>query len=344
MYKEAQNQADSSPESTTDLEAQNVVSADSPTAVSEGTTPEAEPKPKSLLDAVKGALKERTDASTDSKAEGSADSQTAVVEGEPKDAVKDGEQEADNDEFPGGSEKSKQRWNKLLDERKTYQGKAQQWDQFSEFARSSSLNAEELTNTLNIARLVKQDPHEALSILRSLVGDIEKQTGATAETLPNDLQSKVERGLIDEESAIEIATERTRRQMAAERNRDQQAQQEAQQSANQQAQFVAAVSSAVSDLERRLESSDPDYSRIKGLVKDKVIALIQMEGGPESPEAAVKQVKLAVEQVKKDLSGFMPQRQQTRVVTGGNSTPTVARPKTALEAAKLALHGQQPRY
>ena len=337
---------------TNSVEAENNVAV-SPAAVSEGQgneqqtqQPEVEQKPKSLLDAVKGALKERADGEAESKqVEQSAESQTAVGDG--KEAKKEGSDDVqgNDDEFPGGSEKSRQRWNKLLDERKTYQAKAQQWDQFSTFARDSGLNAEELTNSLTIARLVKQDPHEALNVLREVVGNLEKQTGASPDALPDDLQAKVDRGLLDEESAVEIAMSRSRNKMTAERREQEAVERESQQRAEQQAQFVRNVSSAVSVFERQLESSDPDYPRIKGLVKAKVVELITAEGAPDSPNAAVEQVKRAVKAVKDEVSALVPQRQQaTRTVTGGSQAATAARPNNALEAARMALQGRQPTY
>lgn len=346
----AENTVDTSPVSTqVEAENQNAVS---PAAVSEGQQsaqptekPEAE-QPKSLLDAVKGALKKRSeDEATDKAADSGAESQTAKGEGEDADKAGSDEPSGNEDEFPGGSEKSKQRWNKLLEERKAYQAKAQQWDQFSQFARDTGLNAEELTNSLTIARLVKQDPHEALTILRGVVKNLETQTGATPDALPEDLQAKVDRGLLDEESAVEIAMARTKTKMTTERQQREAAEREEAQKADQQARFIHAVSTAVSGFERQLETSDPDYPRIKGLVKAKVVELITSEGAPETPELAVEQVKRAVSAVKKEVGALVPNRQQnTRTVTGGSQAATAARPNSALEAARMALQGRQPTY
>lgn len=315
--------------------------AESTPAASEVKAEKAEPK--TLFETVKAAMDATKTAENEAKGEAE---QSPGSEGEQDGKAPDGSPETDAQKVADGKQgKGKgrdQRIEQLLHERDTFKERAEHWDQFSAWAKDSGLVADELSQSLAIARMVKNAPHEALVALREVVASLEKVTG---HVLPEDLAEKVERGLIDEETARDLSVSRTRVALT-----EQQRQQEAEQRSVQdelqgRAQLAQSIGQSVTEYEKSLEQTDPDYQKIKGLVKSKVIELMHEDGVPTNAQAAVSQVKKAVAEIKSQLSSVLPQRKPTRQApegsTHGNSG---ARPSNSLEAARMALNGQAPKY
>ena len=315
--------------------------AESTPAASEVKAEKAEPK--TLFETVKAAMDATKTAENEAKGEAE---QSPGSEGEQDGKAPDGSPETDAQKIADGKQgKGKgrdQRIEQLLHERDTFKERAEHWDQFSAWAKDSGLVADELSQSLAIARMVKNAPHEALVALREVVASLEKVTG---HVLPEDLADKVERGLIDEETARDLSVSRTRVALT-----EQQRQQEAEQRSVQdelqgRAQLAQSIGQSVTEYEKSLEQTDPDYQKIKGLVKSKVIELMHEDGVPTNAQAAVSQVKKAVAEIKSQLSSVLPQRKPTRQApegsTHGNSG---ARPSNSLEAARMALNGQAPKY
>lgn len=315
--------------------------AESTPAASEVKAEKAEPK--TLFETVKAAMDATKAAEVEAKGEAE---QSPGSEGEQDGKAPDGSPDTDAQKVADGKQgKGKgrdQRIEQLLHERDTFKERAEHWDQFSAWAKDSGLVADELSQSLAIARMVKNAPHEALVALREVVASLEKVTG---HVLPEDLAEKVERGLIDEETARDLSVSRTRVALT-----EQQRQQEAEQRSVQdelqgRAQLAQSIGQSVTEYEKSLEQTDPDYQKIKGLVKSKVIELMHEDGVPTNAQAAVSQVKKAVAEIKSQLSSVLPQRKPTRQApegsTHGNSG---ARPSNSLEAARMALNGQAPKY
>ena len=336
----AQNNSAASP-AAEQITAENLVS-DSPADTTSATTAQNEP-PKSLLDTVKDALAETK---TNEEAAASGGEQSPSSEGgteEEQSAAPAGTEDqegADTKQSKGKGYDA--RIKQLVTERDGFKERAGQWDQFSAWAKESGLQAEDLSNSLALARMVKQSPHEALTVLRAVVSDLEKQTG---HELPEDLKAKVENGLIDEETARELSVGRSKVSMTEAQQRQQAEQRAAATEFQGRQELAAFIGKSVTDLEKSLESTDPDYPKIKGLVKSKVVELMHSEGVPGSANDAVAQVKRAVAAVKADLSGVLPQRRSTNPVpTGSTPGQSGAKPTSSLEAARMALNGQAPRY
>ena len=315
--------------------------AESTPAASEVKAEKAEPK--TLFETVKAAMDATKTAENEAKGEAE---QSPGSEGEQDGKAPDGSPETDAQKIADGKQgKGKgrdQRIEQLLHERDTFKERAEHWDQFSAWAKDSGLVADELSQSLAIARMVKNAPHEALVALREVVASLEKVTG---HVLPEDLAEKVERGLIDEETARDLSVSRTRVALT-EQQRQQEAEQRSVQAELQgRAQLAQSIGQSVTEYEKSIEQTDPDYQKIKGLVKSKVIELMHEDGVPTNAQAAVSQVKKAVAEIKSQLSSVLPQRKPTRQApegsTHGNSG---ARPSNSLEAARMALNGQAPKY
>lgn len=297
-------------------------------------------KPKSALDAALKALEKSKPAEAAKPKDG--EESPASEQGKTPEGAETGKPaEKDGEKGKGAHKDAASRLNELLEERKQYLPKAQQYEQLTAWVRESGLNEKEFVNTLVVARLAKQDPVAALKMLRPVVAELEKQAG---EVLPDDLREKMERGLIDEDTALEVSRSRVRASHSERRAAEAlQREQDGEQTRKEAAQ-IHAIASEATTWEKSWAASDPDYPKLKGLVKTRVQALIIEEGAPASPEQARAQCQKALELVKEDLAGVLPQGKPMRVVTGGTNGTATARPNNALEAARLAAQGVKVAY
>jgi hypothetical protein len=300
-------------------------------------------EPKTLFETVKAAMNATKDEEGEDKGEAEqSPGSEGDKAGESQDDAPDTDAPKDADGKQGKGKGRDYRIEKLLHERDSFKERATNWDQFSAWAKDSGLVADELSQSLAIARMVKNAPHEALVALREVVSSLEKATG---HVLPEDLADKVERGLIDEETARELSVGRTRVALTEQQRRQEAEQRAARAEFDGRAQLAQSIGKSVTEYEKSLEQTDPDYQKIKGLVKSKVVELMHEDGVPTNAEAAVGQVKKAVAEIKSQLAGVIPQRRSTRQApTGSTHGNSGARPSSSLEAARMALNGQAPKY
>lgn len=230
------------------------------------------------------------------------------------------------------------RWQEMLRERDGYKAKADQFDAIGTFARQNNLTAEELNQGFEIMALMKNNPAKALELLAPHLSNLELATGRK---LPDDLQKKVEDGLLDDETAQELA--RTRIEAQTNRARAEQTESERQQERERQAAEAAvsaaqAMQGAVVQWEEGIKQRDPDYSHKQRFVTDRVRALMAEKGRPQNAEEAVALVKEAYDDVTKQMRTMLPKREQVRAVTSDqSSTRATAAPKTMEEAIRGAL-------
>lgn len=214
--------------------------------------------------------------------------------------------------------------------------RAERFDAIQSFVQSSGMEPKEFSELLNVGALIKSDPFAARERIVGVLRQLDAAIGLAE--LPADLADKVREGALDEAMAREISVTRNRagflqrqRQQDTQRQQTEQQQRQAQQNAH-------ACSMAATQFENQLKASDPDYRHMEPFVHGEIHRLIQTEGVPTTPEETVAQAKKAVETVRARIKGFMPARTtEIKPATGGTSGPTIAAPKTALEAAKAAL-------
>lgn len=247
-----------------------------------------------------------------------------------------------DDKGDSKDDKQERNFRALREELAAFKERAERYDQLSGFLQESDLSAEDFATGLRIMRMMRQDPEKAYEALRPIVESLQATVG---EKLPADVQDRLDRGLIDEESARELARERGRRALAASRAADgerrlREVSEAAQAEREQQARVEHAhrVGAAVSAWEKAWEGNDPDYKVKHRLVMDRVTALMQSEGIPASPEAAVAQA----EKAKKDIDEWYAStvgssRKPVSTVTGGAGNSTRSTPRTPADVARAAL-------
>ena len=157
--------------------------------------------------------------------------------------------------------------------------------------------------------------------------------------LPADLQKAVQSGHMTADAARYVAQERSARQLAE--SRLTRTTQEASQRDHMEAvrSFQASVAGAVTDWEKGVRRSDPDYARKEPVVRDLLHAVVQERGPPRSPQEAVAIANLAYERANAVVSRFIPNPRATHQVPSSLNRVNGARaePKSLKEAIHFAI-------
>lgn len=301
------------------------------------SSPAAESKdanqPKSLLDAVKTALKPEAGPPESSAAENAkSDGETEGDKGEKSpDAAQAAEDETPPFHKHPAWQKRIARERELTGEVEALKPKAERFDAMHRMMTDNGLSPEEVTAGFNIMALMRSDPVKALEALRPYMDQLELITG---NKLPDDLTERVESGEMTETAAQEMARLRAgSAQAEARAKRDNEAHALEAQRTNE-----TAMRNSVASWEHQWRTSDPDYAKKAPLVKSTVIALMHERGRPKTVADAVKLSKDALEAVEKQLGAVVaPKPKVVAPVTRASSGEPKAKPKSLREAMDAAL-------
>lgn len=310
-------------------------------ATESSTVEKTDVKTLSLFETVKASIAE-------SKADEQKDGATSSAEGvEAKSETEatEGDAEVDSDEelLKSLDPKSKAtaRIRELVSENKSLSSEAESFKQLSNWTKESGLNQTEFITGLEVMRNMKQDPFKALEMIMPYVESLQRATG---QILPDDIQEKIDTGIIDEETAAELVQSRKRAEFLQNREiQNQQATEQNNRQTQEQAHYKSILDS-VTAWDKQWKSTDPDYSKKSAMVERTVTYILANEGYPADPKAAVEISKRARDMVEKELSGILPKRTTIQTVKSGSQTPTDVTPKNSFEAAKAALAGVTVSY
>lgn len=300
-----------------------------------------------ILTAVKAALgKSKTEKApvseeTDPKS-GEAKTPDAKKEGEGEDAESD---DLTEEELSRLKPKTKKRIDTLLSERaerdqtiEVLRPKAEQMDKLVDWVREADLNSEEVNQLFEIGKRLKSgtisDLRAAYDAITPIYSSLQQALG---EALPADLAQRVAQGEISEADARKLTVAQTSSTLA-ERNAtraSELAEQRKQDEVNQT--YVRAVQTAVTEWESSKEKADPDWKLKQPLVTQAIRLAVHEQGYPTTTADAVKIAEAALTDVNKTFGQLAPRKKEVQAVTDVASTPSVAKPKTALEAARLGL-------
>ena len=291
-------------------------------------------QPASLLDVIKGVVEKPADAGESSTTENEPANPTPEA---PAEAAAEAEPAAEDDaNLPFHNHP---RWKAVIAERDTLRDPASRWQAIDGFMQQHGLTGDEMAEGYEIMALLKSgDPaklaeargwfHERLNALDETLGNV----------LPDDLQQRVNDGLLDEDGALEIAQARANAALSSRQVADRDA---AEATRRQQEQAVATTTemvSAVEGWEARIKASDPDYSKKADLVQAKCVAIVQQTGkAPTTAAEATALADRALSEVNASLAAVLPKPRPITPTPAGMSTPAAAAPKTLREAINGAL-------
>ena len=136
------------------------------------------------------------------------------------------------------------RFKKLIEERNSYKQGANQYNQIQSFLDQNSVSADEAATGLQIMALMKNNPAEALKALQPYVENLSVVTGSK---IPQDIQSKVDDGYLDEDAARELSVSR----MEAQRQKQMREQLEQQNAASTEQQNKSYLAQTVTTWEEK---------------------------------------------------------------------------------------------
>lgn len=298
------------------------------------TVDETDAKAPTLLDVVKSAIEpkaEPTDPSTVTASEVDPlveDPAAVAVEPDPKDDA----------DLPFHNHP---RWKQVTAERDSFKGDAEQYGKITGFMTEKGLTPEDVAEGYEVMALLKSGSPEDLTKVREYFHtNLLALDTALGNVLPEDLQTRVDDGLIDEAGAQELARSR-----ATEALRVSQATTRDEATANAKATtdaqtLGAAMVTAVEGWEARTKATDPDYAKKAELVETTCRAIVQRTGTPPAtPEAAVALAEQAMVEVNRQFKSLAPKPKPIALDPHGSSTPTNVAPKTLREAINAAVGG-----
>lgn len=224
-----------------------------------------------------------------------------------------------------------------IQERDQYRQGHDRFSAIDQFRERSGLSHEDVATAIKLAGAINQDPAAALEQLRPIY---ERLNAVVGNTLPEDIQARVDTGEISETDARELV--RTRNENARLAQQNQQRQQQDQQAQQQQALRThrQKLVDAATQEEKALAERDPDFKMKLPFIKQRLQLLVQ-EKRPDSPEAARELVREAYDATTAELAGFArkaPVGRRPRSDEGGKGNGS-AEPDNMLDAMLQAADG-----
>ncbi len=325
--------------STTPAAETAVTNSDASTAASSTAT---EKPAGTMLDAVKAAIapKDATPASksTDTPADGED------PDSKPAETTETDELSAE--EVKALSVRTQQRFSKLTKNLKaasaevqSLKPKAEEFDKIDTFVRNAGLSPQDVAGTLEIAAMLRSSPANALARLEPIVAQLRATVG---ETLPADLQQKVDTGYLTEADAKTLAKAQAGERLATQRITALSEQQQASARDNEFRTLTTDTVSKVTSWESTQAARDPDWH----LKRDNVAELVELAIERKTRElrrpyfpTAAEAIQLSADALKTvngRFKSFGPRPQAITPISNGGASPrSTAVPKTMLDVVKM---------
>ena len=252
-------------------------------------------------------------------------------------AASDTEEEADDSaddaEYDNVPFNKHPRFRKLLDERNAYKENADKFDVMQNYLSKNNLSGDEAAKGLEIMALMKNDPMAALTALKPYVQMLSETAGIM---LPQDIQSRVDDGYLDEDAAKELSVARAE----AARSKAQ-LDQVAQAQQNQQRQAVRNnLVDTANAWETKTRESDPDFDLKQDLIDARITAIVKEQGYARTPEQVLAIANQAYKDVNERFQSKFGNMRPMKTASGGKlgGSPQ-AEPKSLAEAIGNALGG-----
>lgn len=284
----------------------------------------------SIFDAVKASLTTEGDkeappasAKPDTQATETKPEQT---EGEEDDH--DDKGELSEDEKKVLSAKTQRRIVKLARQRDEERVVAERTRQMDTFMQNHGIAREDAIGAFEVMALMRTKPAEALTRLREISYQLSLSIG---ETIPRDIQEKIDAGTIDEATGKELAIARAQAggfKQATETLT-------AQSQAEQERTTKASITQDVNAWEMSVTKRDPDFAAKKPLIETHFRALLQAGEQLRTPADAVRLMKKAYELTNENTKTFRPAvRTEVKHQSATSTSAAAVAPKSYEEAIR----------
>jgi len=316
------------------------------------TVSEKDWDPLSVVKKAVGDFQENTESADGDQSKRPDGSSQSENDGQKAEGADEDLGEITDEELKSYKPKTRKRIEGLLDDRQRLTERltelepaADQMSQLQNFMQERNLTPQHVSELMVVGGLaMSDDPKDlraALDRVNKFKSQIESQLG---EVLPDDLQKKVDDGLLDADTAKEVALNRVDKQRAeAKATRAETVVQTTQQQSQQQIEAGAAqiVHSTISDWQRQKFSSDPDYPRKAELLQKEIKLRVMAEGGKVLDRNKALQIaEEAYTEVNRLFKALAPSKapeakrmMQSKAVPGNMAS----KPNSPLEAARAGL-------
>lgn len=223
------------------------------------------------------------------------------------------------------------RFQQLIKERNEFKEDATQQRNIQKFMKENSLTPDEAAQGFRIMAMLKNNPLQAYNELKPIYESVAQLSG---KVIPDDIQSKVNDGYMDEDAASELA--QLRAKASHNENRVQQLNNAQQQQKQQQ--YANHIASAASSWEQKTKQQDPDYNLKAEMLSDRVSVLVREKGSPKTPEQAVQVMNEAYAEINERFKMLTPIKKPMNTPTGQKlSGSPMSEPQSMMEAVEQAL-------
>jgi hypothetical protein len=228
---------------------------------------------------------------------------------------------------------------RLTDENTDLKPQAEQFQQLTSYMRDNHLGSEEVAELMVVGAMAKsKDPADLQTAIQKTRDFLSQLELAAGEKLPEDLQKKVDDGLLDAESAKETSLSRVKAKRA---ESEVETANKVVEATNVRTQ-AQEVSTAIADWQRGKVTSDPDYQSKQAFLQTEIALRVAKEKGGRvlDKNRALQIAEEAYAAVSDKVKAVLPKAhpQPKKVVTSRSAPGNMAsKPSTPIEAAREAL-------
>lgn len=328
----AENAVEEAPEPSTGVSDVHTQPAETQVDQSPPSSDETE-STEDLLSVLEDVVKPKED--DPEPTEEQAESVTAIAEDQSELVDVRQDESEDTEDYKDVPFHKNPRFRQVIQERKEfkqqaedYKEKARQFDQVVDVMNQNQLTPDDMAEGIKIMALMKNDPLAAKEAIKPHLENLGRYTG---EVLPEDIQTRLNEGYIDDETATELAQARMQAEMLKGRE------------AGLQQQTVQAeqgrIQNAVVSWENQARSTDPDFAMKETLISDRVRGMVAERGQPRTVDEGLLMAKEAYEAVNDHLRKFAVEPKQPVTPAGGgkvSGTP-IPSPTSLQEAMEQAV-------
>lgn len=300
----------------------------------ESSTPESETEA-DLLSVIKDAAQPDEEPESRSESEEVERDEVAAESTESDADVEFADQEEDYSNLPFHKHP---RFKELVQQRNEAKESAEKFNVMQNYLTTNNLSGDEAVIGLDIMAKMKSDPMAALTALKPYVQQLSQAAGLV---MPQDIQTRVDDGYLDEEAGRELS--RTRAEAARQKQQNEMMLQQQQlQGQQEQTNYLASLAM---DWEENARANDPDYDLKEDLIDARVQALRRELGSngqiytAQTPEALRELAETAYNQVNERYNATFGNRTSMKTASGGKLGGSPAPEPQSLQEAIAAAMG-----
>jgi len=220
--------------------------------------------------------------------------------------------------------------NELKDLTAKLKDDSEQYSKITDFIGRNNLTSKEAVEGFKLMAAIRNNPNSAHEMLTKHLNNVSQITGRV---LPEDIQSKVDDGFLDEDAAKELS--QARANLAREQHLRKQ---DFARSQNEREHLESQRwGESLQSWGEATLGKDPDFSLKQPEFNDRVAALVSERGRPKSQAEMMNLVEDAYQAINERFKSRQPQPTQLKTVTGGKLSGTpITEPKSLSEAITMA--------